>query len=46
LQPAEAEVEELDMTAQIRAALPYTEPILHYARQLDVVAWFPKRLGA
>ncbi len=46
LQPAEAEVEELDMTAQIGVALPDTVPILHYARRLDVVAWFPKRLDA
>jgi hypothetical protein len=34
------------MTAQIGVNLPDTEPILHYARCLDVVAWHPKRLDA
>jgi uncharacterized protein YqjF (DUF2071 family) len=43
LQRAEAEVEELEMTAQIGVALPETEPLLHYACRLDVVAWPPKR---
>jgi uncharacterized protein YqjF (DUF2071 family) len=46
LQRAEAEVEELEMTAQIGVELPKTEPILHYARRLDVVAWPPKRIDA
>jgi uncharacterized protein len=46
LQRAEAEVEELEMTAQIGVSLPKTEPILHYARRLDVVAWPPKRIDA
>jgi uncharacterized protein YqjF (DUF2071 family) len=46
LQPAEAEVEELEMTTQIGVTLPDTEPILHFARRLDVVAWPPSRLHA
>ncbi len=46
LQGAEAEVEELEMTARIGVKLPETEPILHYARCLDVVAWYPKRIDA
>ncbi len=46
LKPAEVEVEELEMTAQVGVTLPETEPVLHYARRLDVVAWLPKKLGA
>jgi uncharacterized protein YqjF (DUF2071 family) len=46
LQRAEAEVEELEMAAQIGVTLPDTEPILHFARRLDVVAWPPKRIAA
>ena len=30
------------MTAQIGVTLPDTEPALHFARRLDVVAWPPK----
>jgi uncharacterized protein YqjF (DUF2071 family) len=46
LQRAEAEVEELEMTTQIGVTLPDTEPILHYARRLDVVAWTPRRIDS
>jgi uncharacterized protein YqjF (DUF2071 family) len=46
LQPAEIEVEELEMTAQIGVTPPDMEPVLHYARRLDVVAWPPKRVDA
>lgn len=46
LQGAEADVETLDMTAQIGLDLPDTEPLLHYSRRLDVVAWPPRRIGA
>ena len=46
LQEAEAEVEELEMTAQIGVKLPETKPVLHYARRLDVLAWSPERLNA
>ncbi len=44
LESAEAEVEELEMTTQIGVKLPRTEPVLHFARRLDVFAWPPKRI--
>jgi uncharacterized protein YqjF (DUF2071 family) len=44
LQPAEAEIERNSMTDQIRLTLPDTKPLLHFARQLEVVAWLPQRL--
>ena len=43
LQRAEVELGELGMTTQIGVTLPDTEPLLHYAYCLDVVAWLPKR---
>jgi uncharacterized protein len=46
LQRAEVEVEDLEMTTQVRLTLPDTEPVLHYARRLDVVAWPPERIEA
>ncbi len=46
LQRAEAGFEKIEMTAQIGVSLLDTEPLLHYARRLDVVAWPPKRTGA
>ena len=46
LQSAEADMETLDMTGQIGVELPQTDPILHYARRLDVVAWPPRRIEA
>lgn len=45
LESAEVEVEELDMTSQIGVTLPDTEPVLHFARRLDVLAWPPKRVA-
>lgn len=44
LQPAEAETETLNMTAQIGVDLPDTEPLLHYSHRLAVVAWTPRRI--
>ncbi|CAN5810900.1 DUF2071 domain-containing protein [soil metagenome] len=44
LQQAEAETKTLDMTAQIGVKLPDTEPLLHFARRLVVVAWSPHRI--
>ena len=44
LQPAEAEIEHNSMTNQIRLALPNTEPLLHFARQIEVIAWLPQRI--
>ena len=45
LQSAEAEVETLEMTAQIGVELPATKPALHFSRRLDVVAWTPEYVG-
>lgn len=45
LQPAEVEVETLEMKAQIGVELPGTEPLLHFAERLDVVAWAPQGIG-
>jgi uncharacterized protein YqjF (DUF2071 family) len=44
LQPAEAEVSELEMTGQIGLKLPDTAPLLHFSRRLDVVAWVPRKV--
>ena len=45
LQRAEVETAALEMTGQICLDLPDTEPQLHYARRLDVLAWQPRRIG-
>ncbi|HET7480951.1 MAG TPA: DUF2071 domain-containing protein, partial [Rubrobacteraceae bacterium] len=45
LQPAEVEVEKLEMTGQIGLSLPGADPVLHFARRLDVLAWPPERVG-
>lgn len=45
LQPAEAEVSELEMTGQIGIQLPGTDPLLHFSRELEVVAWAPGKVG-
>jgi uncharacterized protein YqjF (DUF2071 family) len=44
LQRAEAGLEELEMTAQIGVELPDTEPLLHFARRLDMVAWLTRKV--
>ena len=46
LQTAEADTRALDMTSQIGVKLPDTEPLLHFARRLDVVAWPPERISS
>lgn len=46
LRPAEAEVETLAMTEQIGVTLPPTEPVLHFSRRLDVLAWLPRRISS
>lgn len=46
LRPAEAEVEELQMTAGLGVELPDAPPLLHFSERLDVLAWPPKRLAA
>jgi uncharacterized protein YqjF (DUF2071 family) len=45
LQPAEAEIGILAMTQQIGIALPERAPILHFSKQLDVLAWLPRRIA-
>jgi uncharacterized protein len=44
LQPAEAEIERNTMTGQIGLELPDTRPLLHFARYLEVAAWWPRRI--
>jgi uncharacterized protein YqjF (DUF2071 family) len=44
LQTAEATVHVNTMTQQIRLRLPDTQPLLHFARHQDVVAWLPERV--
>jgi uncharacterized protein YqjF (DUF2071 family) len=39
LQPARAEIETNTMAEAIGIRLPPTEPLLHFSRRLDVVAW-------
>jgi uncharacterized protein YqjF (DUF2071 family) len=46
LQPAEAEVARNTMAEQIRLILPKTQPLLHFVRRLDVVAWAPEGVDA
>lgn len=43
LQEAQCDLSICEMTNGLGFALPDREPILHYADQLDVVAWLPKR---
>ena len=45
LQPAEAEIERNTMAAAQGLELAAGTPILHFAKRLDVVAWWPRRLG-
>lgn len=44
LQPAEADVLENTLTEQLRLSLPERQPLLHFSRRLDVVAWMPERV--
>lgn len=44
LQEAEAEIEQNTMAAVLGVRLPDTPPLLHYARQQDMVAWLPRAL--
>jgi uncharacterized protein YqjF (DUF2071 family) len=46
LQPAEVEVRTLAMTQQIGLELPETDPVLHFSRRLDVLAWLPRRISS
>ena len=44
LQPAEAEIRVDTMAAAHGIALPDVDPVLYFAKRLDVVAWWPRRL--
>jgi len=46
LQPAEAEIACNTMVDPLRLVLPDTPPLLHFARQLDVMAWRPRVVDA
>ncbi len=43
LQEAECDLSVCEMTNGLGFELPSREPVLHYADQLDVAAWLPKR---
>lgn len=45
LRPAEVEVRSLAMTQQIGLAAPLSEPVLHFAERLDVLAWPPRKIA-
>ena len=44
LQEAECDLSVCEMTNGLGFELPNRKPVLHYADQLDVVAWLPKRV--
>lgn len=44
LQEAQCEVSVCEMTVGLGFDLPESEPVLHYADRLDVVAWLPQRV--
>ncbi|MDZ7705240.1 MAG: DUF2071 domain-containing protein [Trueperaceae bacterium] len=44
LQPAEIDLTTNAMTEQIGVTLPDDEPLLHFSRKLEVVAWLPEKI--
>jgi hypothetical protein len=46
LQSAEVEIQSLAMTQQIGLKPSETDPILHFSRRLDVLAWLPRRIAS
>jgi uncharacterized protein len=44
LEPAEAQFSDLTLAAAQGVKLPDTEPLLHYSRQRDVIAWPPRTI--
>jgi hypothetical protein len=44
LQPAEVEIAVNTMAAAHKVALPDTPPLVHVARQLEVILWAPQRV--
>ena len=45
LQPAEAEITANTMADAHGLELPAQDPLLHFAKRLDVVGWWPRRVG-
>ena len=45
LRRAELEMESLAMTEQIGVKLPEMEPLLHFSKRLDTLAWPPRRIA-
>jgi hypothetical protein len=43
LQDAVAEIESNSMALAAGIALPDSKPFLHFARELEVLVWWPKR---
>jgi uncharacterized protein YqjF (DUF2071 family) len=43
-QRGDLELESLAMTEQIGVKLPETEPLLHFSKRVDVLAWPPRRI--
>lgn len=46
IQPAEAQVDVNTMTAPFGIEIPKLPPVLHFARTLDTVAWWPRAVSA
>jgi uncharacterized protein YqjF (DUF2071 family) len=44
LQPAEAEIEVNSMAPSDGLVLPHDQPLRHFAKRLDVLAWWPERV--
>jgi hypothetical protein len=45
LQPAEAAIEVNTMAPSDGLVLPHDQPLLHFAKQLDVLVWWPERVN-
>jgi uncharacterized protein YqjF (DUF2071 family) len=44
LQPADADIRANTMTEPLGIQFPQVMPLMHFARRLDVVAWWPERI--
>lgn len=45
LQPAEAEIEVNSMAPSDGLVLPHDQPVLHFAKRLEVLVWWPERVN-
>jgi uncharacterized protein YqjF (DUF2071 family) len=43
LQEAEMTVQRNSMTEQINVSLPASKPLLHFAKELQIIGWLPER---